>query len=66
MSDEKKDFVIDFDGKDYIYNSLSETQKTYINHILDLEQKIQTTQFNLQQLQISKQAFVSLFKEAVE
>ena len=37
-----------------------------VNHIADLERKIGTTQFNLDQLNVGKQAFVDLLTKSLE
>ena len=36
-----------------------------VNHISDLDRKIGTSQFNLDQLNVGKNAFVNLLKEAL-
>ena len=37
-----------------------------VNHIHDLDRKIGSSQFNLDQLNVGKAAFVKLLKEALE
>ena len=37
-----------------------------INHIADLERKIGSTQFNLDQLQVGKQAFLDMLTKSLE
>ena len=55
--------VVNLDGKDYKVDDLSENQKMIITHIQDLSRKIESTQFNLQQLNVGKDAFVGLLKQ---
>jgi len=44
---------------------MTDQQKALVNHISDLDRKIGTTQFNLDQLNVGKTAFVNLLKEAL-
>jgi|TARA_Y100000004_G_scaffold150819_1_gene173249 hypothetical protein len=58
--------VVNLDGKDYKVDDLSENQKMIITHIQDLSRKIESTQFNLQQLNVGKDAFVGLLKQELD
>tara|TARA_R100000030_G_scaffold85745_2_gene69076 strand:- start:118 stop:351 length:234 start_codon:yes stop_codon:yes gene_type:complete len=58
--------VVNLDGKDYKVDDLSENQKMIITHIQDLSRKIESTQFNLQQLNVGKDAFVNLLKQELD
>ena len=53
---EKPSLVID--EKEYDIESMTDEQKTMVNHIADLECKIQASEFNLVQLRFGKQSFV--------
>ena len=57
--------VLNLDGEEHEIDSMSDEQKVMINHIADLDRKINTTQFNLQQLQFGKSAFVNAIKESL-
>jgi|TARA_R100001086_G_scaffold91473_1_gene45301 hypothetical protein len=57
--------VLNLDGEEHEIDSMSDEQKVMINHIADLDRKINTTQFNLQQLQFGKSAFVNSLKESL-
>ena len=54
------------DDKEYVYEELTKEQQIIINHISDLQRKIQSSEFNLQQLTFGKDAFVNALKEALE
>ena len=54
---------IDIDGTPYYYEDMTEKQKLLVNHVADLDRKIGSAQFNLDQLQVGKQAFMGLLKE---
>jgi len=45
---------------DYTEDQLTDEQKLMINHINSLQQKIGSAQFNLDQLQVGKKAFVDM------
>jgi hypothetical protein len=52
--------------KEYLLDDLTDEQKTMVNHIADLENKISGTAFNLDQLQVGKEAFINRLKESLE
>lgn len=58
--------VITINGTDYTEDQLSEQQKAMINHIADLDRKIRSTQFNLDQLTVGKDAFVNMLTASLE
>ena len=58
--------VVNLDGKDYKVDDLSDNQKMIITHIQDLTRKIESTQFNLQQLTVGKDSFVNLLKKELD
>jgi hypothetical protein len=57
---EKKPNVITINDKDYTEDQLTDEQKMLINHIADLDRKIGSTRFNLDQLQVGRDAFVNM------
>ena len=57
---EKQANVITINGTDYTEDQLTDQQKVIINHIADLDRKIRSTQFNLDQLNVGKDAFVNM------
>jgi hypothetical protein len=61
-----KEKIITLFDKDYKESELSEEQKVMINHVADLERKIQSSEFNLQQLRFGKQAFLDALQASVE
>jgi hypothetical protein len=63
---EKQAKPIVIDGVEYDTNDFTEEQILLTNHCLDLDRKIASTQFQLQQLQVGKDSFVKLLKEALE
>ena len=57
---------ITIDGTEYDFNEMTEEQKVLVNHCLDLDRKISSAQFNIDQLRIGKDAFVGLLKNALQ
>jgi hypothetical protein len=55
-----KPATIVIDGTEYTEDQLTDEQKVLINHIADLDRKIGSTQFNLDQLQVGRSAFMSM------
>ena len=64
MEENKK--TIKINGTDYTEDQLTNEQKQMVNHIADLDRKIGSTAFNLDQLRVGRDAFVKLLTEAVE
>ena len=64
MAEDKK--VITIDDKDYTEDQLTDAQKVMINHVNSLQQKINSTEFNLDQLKVGKQAFMTMLKNSLE
>lgn len=63
---EKKTTPITIDDVEYTYEDMSQDQQVLVNHVLDLDRKIASTQFNLDQLTVGKQAFVQMLKQSLE
>lgn len=65
MTAEDKKAVITIDDVDYTEDQLTDQQKVMINHINSLQQKIGSSQFNLDQLSVGKDAFVNMLKSSL-
>ena len=63
---EKQTKTISINGTEYTEDQLTDQQKVMINHIADLDRKIGSTQFNLDQLQVGKQAFMDMLTASLE
>ena len=57
---EKKPVTITINEVDYTEDQLTEEQKVLINHVADLDRKIGSTRFNLDQLQVGRDAFMNM------
>ena len=63
---EKKTNPIVIDGVEHEFESMTDEQKMLVNHCLDLDRKIASAQFNLDQLRVGKDAFVKMLKDSLE
>jgi hypothetical protein len=63
---EKKTTPVTIDGKEYAFEDMTQEQQTLVNHVADLDRKISSTTFNLDQLKVGQQAFIQLLKESLE
>ena len=63
---EKKTTPITIDDKEYTFEDLTAEQQTLFNHCIDLDRKIGSAQFNLDQLQVGKKAFIDMLKASLE
>jgi hypothetical protein len=63
---QKEKTVITVNDVEHIYEDMTDEQKTIINHVNDLDRKISTSQFNLDQLMFGKSAFVNALSVSLE
>ena len=59
---EKDKPVLKIDDKEYDVDSMTDEQRTMVNHIVDLDRKVSSSEFNLIQLRFGRQAFVDALK----
>jgi len=65
MGQDKKT-PITIDNVEYNFEDLTQEQQMLFNHCIDLDRKISSAQFNLDQLSVGKQAFMDLLKKSLE
>lgn len=63
---EKQAPVITINGTDYTEDQLTDQQKVMINHIKDLDRKVRSAQFNIDQLNVGREAFVNMLTSSLE
>jgi len=63
---EKKTNTITINDVDYTEDQLTDQQKVMVNHVADLDRKIRSAQFNMDQLNVGKQAFMQLLTASLE
>ncbi len=63
---EKKTQVITIDEVEYNVEDFTDEQRVLINHVMDLDRKIGSTKFNLDQLNVGRGAFMNALKETLK
>jgi hypothetical protein len=64
MGNKEKTPVV-IDDVEYKYEDMTQEQQMLVNHLVDLDRKIGSSQFNLDQLNVGKNAFVNMLKESL-
>lgn len=57
---------ISVNDKEYFVDDMTEQQQAMVNHITDLDRKIGSMRFNLDQLAFGREAFVSALATSLE
>lgn len=63
---EKKTASVVIDGKTYTEDQLNDQQKMMVNHVADLDRKLASARFNVDQLQVGRDAFFNMLKQSLE
>ena len=58
--------IVSIDGVEYKIEDMTQEQQMLLNHVVDLERKIGSTKFQLDQLNVGKDAFFTMLKTALE
>ena len=61
----KEKRLLNFDDKEYDIESMTDEQKTILNHVNDLQNKMNNMKFNMNQLEVGKEAFVNMLRAAL-
>jgi len=64
MENIKKNQVT-IDDVEYAFEDMKPEQQNMVNHLIDLDRKIGSSQFNLDQLNVGKQAFLTMLRESL-
>lgn len=62
----KKPQIVTIDGVEYNADEFTEQQVQIVNHVADLDRKINSTRFQLDQLQVGREAFFKMLKDSLE
>lgn len=57
---------ITINDKEYAFEDLTPEQQALFNHCIDLDRKIASSQFNLDQLMVGKDAFIKRLEESLK
>jgi len=61
---EKTPIVIN--DKEYLVEDLTQEQQAMVNHISDLDRKLSNVKFNLDQLNVGREAFVNMLTKSLD
>ena len=65
MGKQKKTPVV-INNKEYFAEDLTDQQKSILNHIQDLDRKLKSAKFNVDQLSVGREAFISMLSKSLE
>jgi len=66
MAKETNKASIVIDDKEYTEDQLTDQQKVLVNHVADLDRKIRSARFNLDQLQVGRDAFMNALSKSLQ
>jgi len=56
---------IGIDGVEYQLEDMTQEQQALLNHVADLDRKLAAARFNVDQLQVGRNAFFQLLKDSL-
>lgn len=57
---------ITIEGVEYFYEDLTQEQQVLFNHCVDLDRKLSSARFNVDQLAVGREAFLKLLVESLD
>jgi hypothetical protein len=66
MSKKQKEQTITIDDTEHKVDDLTQEQITMVNHVHDLDRKLSSAQFNLDQLNVGRGAFMNMLTESLK
>jgi len=57
---------ITIDGVEYQFEDMTQEQQAIVNHVADLDRKLAAARFNVDQLQVGRNAFYGMLKESLD
>ena len=57
---------VTIDDVEYQFEDMTPEQQTLLNHVADLDRKLSSAKFNVDQLQVGRDAFFGMLKTALE
>ena len=54
------------DGVEYQFEDMTSEQQVLVNHVADLDRKLASAKFNVDQLQVGRDAFFAMLKEKLD
>ena len=65
MAEKKTEPKVSIDDVSYMLEDLSDESRVLLDHVTDLDRKIRSASFNVEQLQVGREAFFARLKESV-
>ena len=66
MSKKEKEQTITINDTEYKVSDLTNEQIVMVNHVNDLDRKLDSAKFNLDQLQIGRNAFMNMLTDSLK
>jgi len=66
MSKKEKEQTITINDTEYKVSDLTKEQITMVNHIGDLDRKLESAKFNVDQLQVGRNAFMNMLTDSLK
>ena len=63
---EKKTTPIKINDVEYAFEDLTQEQKMLVNHVTDLDRKLSSARFNLDQLQVGSNSFMQMLEQSLK
>ena len=63
--EKEKPAVLTLDEKEYVIDEMTDDEKMLLNHINDMQSKINTNQFMRDQLEVGKEAFIGKLRDSL-
>jgi hypothetical protein len=63
---EKKTNPVTIDGVDYDVNDFTDQQRILLDHVVDLDRKLNSAKFAADQLQVGRDAFFTMLKQSLD
>jgi len=63
---QKETQTVTIDDREYNVNELTQEQVAMVNHVADLDRKLSSAQFNLDQLNVGRGAFMNMLTESLK
>ena len=64
--EKEKPAVLTLDEKEYVIDEMTDEEKMLLNHINDMQNKINANQFMRDQLEVGKEAFINKLRDSLE
>ena len=62
---EQKPFI-NLDGEEYVIEDMADEQKQMLNHINDMQNKLNTNAFMKEQLEVGRETFVKMLRDSLQ